>query len=94
MKLEVTNEAAKWFASELDLGSGDFVQFVVKIYGGIPTVHKDYYLGLSIGNDGHVAIKDVVEGITFYFNEQDAWFLENHSLKIVKKDNDVEYIFS
>jgi uncharacterized protein YneR len=93
MKLEVTNEAAKWFASEMDLKPGDFVQFVVKIYGGIPTVHKDFYLGISIGDDGNVAIKDVVEGITFYFNEHDAWFLENHNLKIVKKDNDVEYIF-
>jgi uncharacterized protein YneR len=94
MKLEVTQEAAKWFASELDLKQGDYLQFIVKIYGGIPTVHQDYYLGLSIGKEGNIAIKDVVEGITFFFNDEDSWFLENHDLKVVLKDDDVEYIFT
>jgi uncharacterized protein YneR len=94
MKLEVTQEAAKWFASEMDLKPGDYLQFIVKIYGGIPTVHENFYLGLSIGKEGNIAIKDVVEGITFFFNDEDAWFLENHDLKVVLKDDDVEYIFT
>jgi uncharacterized protein YneR len=94
MKLEVTKEAAGWFASELDLKQGDYVQFVVKIYGGIPTVHQDYYLGLSVGKEGNIGIKDEVEGITFYFSEEDAWFLKNHDLKVILKNDDVEYIFS
>jgi uncharacterized protein YneR len=93
MKLHVSNEAAQWFASEMDLKQGDFVRFVVKIYGGIPTAHQDYYLGLSIGKEGNIAVKEEVEGITFYFNEQDAWFLEDYSLKVVLKGDDVDYIF-
>lgn len=94
MKLEVTKEAAEWFISEMDLKPGDYVQFIVKIYGGIPTAHQDYYLGLSVGKDGDIAIKDEVEGITFYFNDHDAWFLDKYNLKITRKNDDVEYIFT
>jgi uncharacterized protein YneR len=94
MKLEVSPEAAKWFISEMDLKSGDYIQFVVKIYGGIPTAHRDYYLAIAIGKSGDIAIKDEVEGITFYFAEQDSWFLEHYDLKIEKKNDEVEYIFT
>jgi len=93
MKLEVTNEAAQWLIAEMDLTPGDYVQFVVKLYGGIPTVHPDYYLGLSIGKEDNIAIHQVVEDITFYFTQQDSWFLDDYRLKVVKKDDDVEYIF-
>ena len=93
MKLEVTKEAARWYASEMDLKSGDYVQFVIKLYGGIPTPHSDYYLGISIGQEGNIAIKDEVEGITFYFTDQDSWFLEDYDMKVIQKDDDVEYIF-
>ena len=94
MKLEVTKEAAAWFKSELDLKSGDFVQFVVKIYGGIPTPHPSYFLGLSVGKEGMIAIKDVVEEVTFYFDDRDAWFLDNYDLAVIQKNDDVEYIFT
>ncbi|MGG3806107.1 HesB/YadR/YfhF family protein [Metabacillus fastidiosus] len=93
MNLNVSREAAVWYASEMDLKPGDYLQFVVKIYGGIPTVHPDYYLGISIGKEGSIGIKNVVEGITFYFSVEDSWFLKEYDLDIIKKDNDVEYIF-
>ncbi|MEC2077772.1 hypothetical protein [Metabacillus fastidiosus] len=93
MNLNVSREAAEWYVSEMDLKPGDYLQFVVKIYGGIPTVHPDYYLGISIGKEGSIGIKNVVEGITFYFSVEDSWFLKEYDLDIIKKDNDVEYIF-
>ncbi|MED4455712.1 hypothetical protein [Metabacillus fastidiosus] len=93
MNLNVSREAAEWYTSEMDLKPGDYLQFVVKIYGGIPTVHPDYYLGISIGKEGSIGIKNVVEGITFYFSVEDSWFLKEYDLDIIKKDNDVEYIF-
>lgn len=93
-KLEVSKEAAQWYISEMSLKPGDYVQFVVKIYGGIPTAHRDYYLAISLGREGHVSIKDEVEGITFYFSDQDEWFLENHDLLVIKKNDEVEYVFT
>ncbi|WP_070120911.1 HesB/YadR/YfhF family protein [Bacillus marinisedimentorum] len=93
-KLTVTEEAADWFISELGLEQGDYVRFVVKIYGGIPTVHPGYYLGLATGKEGTVTIKDEVKGITFYFSEQDAWLLEEHDLHIKNTEQGLEYEFN
>lgn len=94
MKLEVSEDAAKWFASELELKPGDFVRFVVKLYGGIPTAHPSYYLGISIGRERDIAIKDEVEEITFYFTQEDSWFLKEYDLKVIENNGEVEYIFN
>lgn len=90
----MTKEAADWYIKELDLKEGDFVQFYVKLYGGIPTIHPSYFLGVVLGGAGNIALQAVVNGITFYFDEKDAWFLENYDLKIVTKDDDVEFVFT
>ncbi|RKQ30795.1 HesB/YadR/YfhF family protein [Oceanobacillus halophilus] len=93
MKLQVTEDAAKWFIEEMGLEKGELVQFRLKIYGGIPTVHPNYFLGLTTGENGKIAIKDEVEGITFYFNDKDAWFLDEHDMKVEMGEEEVEYHF-
>ncbi|MBU8878982.1 hypothetical protein BGM26_08280 [Bacillus sp. FJAT-29790] len=94
MSLKVSKEAAEWYKNEMDLNQGDFVQFFVQLYGGIPTVHPNYSLGISIGKAGNIAIKDEVEGITFYFNDDDSWFLEEFEMKVLLENNEVEFIFN
>lgn len=94
MSFSVSADAAKWYKEELDLQAGDYVQFFVKLYGGIPTVHPNYSLGMSLGKEGTISIKDEVEGITFYFNEKDSWFLEDYDLKIEAKNDDVDFVFN
>lgn len=94
MSLQVTKEAAEWFKEEMDLESGDHVQFYVKLYGGIPTVHPNYSLGIALGKEGNIAIKDEVEGIIFYLNDKDAWFLDEYNLKIEANNGEVEYNFT
>ncbi|WP_203247316.1 HesB/YadR/YfhF family protein [Sporosarcina beigongshangi] len=91
MNFSVSKEAAKWYIEELDLAQGDFVKFFIKIYGGIPTTHPNYFLGLSIGEDGDVGIKDVVEGVTFYFNSHDEWFLKDYPLKVEMGKDEPEF---
>ncbi|MRG87811.1 HesB/YadR/YfhF family protein [Salinibacillus xinjiangensis] len=92
-QLSVSQEAAKWYMDEMDLEKGDYVQFFVKLYGGIPTVFPSYFLGISEGIEGNIAIQDEVEGITFYFNKEDSWFLDDHDLKVELKGDDPEFIF-
>ncbi|WP_156292086.1 HesB/YadR/YfhF family protein [Oceanobacillus salinisoli] len=93
MKLQVTEEAAKWFIDEMGLEKGDLVQFYLKIYGGIPTVHPNYFLGLSTGENGKIAVKTEVNGITFYFNEKDSWFLDEYDMKVEMGEEEAEYHF-
>lgn len=93
MNFEVSNEAAEWYKNEMDLNQGDYVQYHVQLYGGIPTAHPNYSLGVSTGKDGNVTVKDVVLGITFYFNDNDSWFLEEFDMKVVIKNEEPEFIF-
>lgn len=94
-QFSISEEAALWFKEEMGLESGDYVQFFVKIYGGIPTTHPNYFLGVSVGESSDIAAEKVVEGITFFFNERDSWFLDEFNMKVVKeKDKDeVDYLF-
>lgn len=94
MSLEVTKEAAEWYISEMELKSGDYLRFFVKLYGGIPTVHPNYSLGVSIGKEGEQVVSDVVDGVTFYFNEKDSWFLNEFDMKVVLERGEAEFTFS
>ena len=94
MALKVSSEAAKWYKEEFGLNEGDYVQFYVKLYGGIPTVHPNYSLGVSIGRSGNIAEKDMAEGITFYFNEDDSWFIKEFDMEVIlANDGEVDFIF-
>ena len=93
MGFSVSKEAAKWYIEEMGLEHNNFVRFFVKIYGGIPTAHPNYFLGLAVGKEGEVGIKDVVEEITFYFNSHDDWFLKDYHLKVEMGKDEPEFIF-
>ncbi|WP_449620406.1 HesB/YadR/YfhF family protein [Robertmurraya sp. Marseille-Q9965] len=94
MSFTVSQEAAKWYKEEMDLQEGDYVQFYVKLYGGIPTIHPNYFLGISFGKNGNIAVKDEVEGITFFFSDKDSWFIDEYNVNVEAKDDEVEYIFN
>ncbi|KXZ20531.1 hypothetical protein AXI58_00750 [Bacillus nakamurai] len=94
MKFSVSTEAAKWFIDEFDLEPDAHVRFLTKIYGGIPTVYPDYYLGMSVGEKGDAIFKVVVENIIFYIDNRDAWLLDEYNLNIELRKDEVEYIFT
>lgn len=94
MKLTVTESAANWYKQELNLKSGDFIRFFVKLYGGNTSIHPNFSLGVAKEEPGNIAVSDVREGITFYFDEQDEWFLEDHELIVDLKNGDIDFIFN
>lgn len=77
----------------MDVNQGDYVQYYVQLYGGIPTAHPNYSLGMSIGKEGDIAVKDVVDGITFYFNENNSWFLNEFDMKVVVEGEELAFVF-
>src|SRR5690625_5256666 len=93
MNLKVTDEAAKWYKEEMSLEPGDYIQYYVQLYGGIPTAHPNYSLGMSIGKEGNIAVKNEVEGIIFYFNEEQAWFLDEFDMEVDLEDGDLVLYF-
>lgn len=93
MKLIVTESAAEWYKQELDLKDGDFIRFFVKLYGGNRSIHPNYSLGISKEEPGDIAVSDKKAGITFYFDEQDEWFIEKHELIVDYNNGDIQFTF-
>lgn len=94
MKLQISKEAASWYKQELDLKDGDFVRFFVKLYGGIPTVHPNYSLGVLKEEPKNISIQTTCDGVTFYFDEHDAWYLNEFNLNILMDDQDIRFDYS
>lgn len=93
MNLEVSKEAAEWYKREMNLEPGTYVQYYIQLYGGIPTAHPNYSLGMSVGKEGSIGVKAEVEGINFYFNEDNSWFLKEFDMKVVLENEELEFIF-
>ncbi len=93
MKLTVTKEAARWYKNEMGLSEGDFLRFFVKLYGGGNEIHPNFSLGVAKQDSDDIAISHVQEGITFYFDEQDEWFIEGIELRIELKNGEAKFNF-
>lgn len=94
MKLTVTKEAADWYKQEMNLKEGDFLRFFAKLYGGNTSIHPNFSLGVAKEEPINIAISDEKEGITFYFDEQDEWFLDGYELTVKFKDGEAEFAFA
>lgn len=92
MKLIVNEDAARWYKEELALEDGDFLRFFAQVYG--TSIHPNYSLGITRKPPQNMAIHTNVEGITFYFDEADAWFLDNHSLTVALQGDDIDFRFT
>lgn len=91
MKLSVHPQAARWYRQELQLRDGDCVRFVVQLYGH--SIHPNYSLGIAVEPPRDPGIQTVSEGIMFYFEKQDDWFLEGHRLNVTPHDDGVDFHF-
>lgn len=93
MNLTVTKEAAFWYKDEMGLTDGDYLRYFVKLYGGSNPIHPNYSLGVVKQEPGNIAISQKQEGITFYFDEQDEWFIEGIELTVELQNGEAEFIF-
>lgn len=90
-KLHVNEDAALWYKEQLQLQDGDYLQFFPQVYGA--SVHPNYSLGIRRKSPHHMAIQTTTAGITFYFEDADAWFLDNHSMQVTLADDDIEFVY-
>ncbi len=95
MNIRISDLAADWYEQEMNLKHGDFVQFYVR-YGGDSSIQKGFSLGLSIDQPTDLAFKTVKNGITYYIEEKDVWYFENHNFHIDlnTKINEPEFVFT
>ncbi|WP_416151281.1 HesB/YadR/YfhF family protein [Salipaludibacillus sp. HK11] len=90
MNINVSDEAVKWFEKELELDSGDQVQFFVR-YGGCGDFQSGFSLGVTVKAPDEEAVSIEKDGILFYVEKKDEWYFDGHSL-VVNYNEDIQEI--
>lgn len=92
MKLTIDNKATDWYINELQLKKGDKVQFFVR-YGGCSNVQKGFSLGVVKQNPEEVGSSVESKGITFFVENRDLWYFDDHDLHVDLDENVEEPVF-
>ncbi|MGG1678586.1 HesB/YadR/YfhF family protein [Neobacillus sp. NRS-1170] len=92
MNIHISKEAAAWYKEELNIKNGDFVRFFVR-YGGCSTVQSGFSLGISTEEPVDIGAASNLDEITFYIEEKDLWYFDNHDLVITYHSDYEEPVF-
>lgn len=91
MKLLITEAAATWYETELEMNKNSYLRFFVR-YGGVGNVPG---FSLAIKQDEphqpHATVQ--LNGITYYVEESDAWYFEDKDLVVDFDDKRNEPVF-
>lgn len=92
MNMVISQAAAAWFKRELDLKNGDYIRLFPRYSSG-GGLHPGFSLGIATEAPGRPAIHVEQDGIVFYMEDQDLWYMEGHNLRIeyVEAEDDIEY---
>lgn len=95
MNITLTDEALQWFKQEMEVESGDTIRFYAR-YGGSSPFHEGFSLGMTREEPIEIGVKTVIDDVTYYIDEKDLWFFNDHNLNVdVDATNDelkYEYI--
>jgi uncharacterized protein YneR len=94
MELRISNDAAKWYIKELELQPGSALRFFPRYSSG-GGLHPGFSLGISVEGPERPLLKQEVEGITFFIEEQDGWYLEGYDLVVryLESLDDIDYVY-
>lgn len=92
MELTVTKDAAKWYKNELELQPQTFIRFFPRYgFGGhIP----GFSIGISRQKPIDIYESAEVADITFFIEDEDAWYFEDGYLIVQYDDKLHEATFS
>ena len=96
MKIVLSNEAMAWFKEEMETTSGEYIRFYAR-YGGSSQLHEGFSLGVTKEYKTHSGgIQTETDGITFYIEESDIWYLDGNDMlvELNSATNELEFNFS
>ncbi|WP_018132924.1 HesB/YadR/YfhF family protein [Effusibacillus pohliae] len=88
MKITVTKTAVDWFKREMDAKPGEAIRFFARL-GGCSTVQSGFSLGMAKESPRTAGISTTEDGITFFMEEEDVWYLNGGNL-IVDYDQETD----
>ncbi|MBM7097886.1 HesB/YadR/YfhF family protein [Bacillus sp. H-16] len=93
MKLDISDKAFDWFKDELDLESGEAVQFYVR-YGGCGNFQSSFSLAMAKKDPEDPAVTKEVNHVTFYVEKKDEWYFDDKDLSVQLNEDsgEIEYL--
>lgn len=94
MNIRMSADAARWYIRELNLNKGDAVRFFPRYSSG-GGLHPGFSLGISVEEHSQDILSQDVEGIRFFIEEQDLWYLKGYNLVVnyVEAQDDIDYVY-
>lgn len=87
MLILINEKAVAWFSKEFDLNKPLSIRMFPR-YSGFGQKNKEYSLGFSAEIPTSAGYKQELNGITFYYEENDAWFFEDTETYLSMSDTD------
>jgi len=81
LNIALTDEALQWFKREMEVESGDTIRFYAR-YGGSSPFHEGFSLGMTREEPIEIGVKTVLDDVTYYIDEKDLWFFNDHNLHV------------
>lgn len=94
MAFTLTKAAAELYKQEMHLKAGDYVRFYVR-YGGTNGPGNGFSLGVSLINPETIGEKIEQDGITFFIEQDDMWFLQDTDLTVQRNadSEEIEFVY-
>ncbi len=81
MNLTITPSAVAWFANEWGVQAGEHIRFFAR-YGGSSTVQDGFSMGIAKDEPKAAAVSTVEQGITFFLEQDDIWYVNGKDLTV------------
>ncbi|GMK48282.1 MULTISPECIES: HesB/YadR/YfhF family protein [Paenibacillus] len=89
MKMSVTSAATALFKQEWGFKNNDSVRIFVRYSGG---GEDAFAFGIMKDTARYPAVSTVEDGITFYMEENDAWYMDGKDLTIDCRNDNIVFI--
>jgi len=93
LKLIISEQAANWYETEMELHRGDSLQFFIR-YGGYSNVKAGLSLGIQKNEPQNAGVSTTINEITYFIEEDDLWYFDDFDLHVQynSKQNEPEFV--
>lgn len=93
MLISIDEKAFGWFTKEFEMKDSLNIRMFPQ-YAGFGKKNKEFCLGFSAETPTNAQYKQEINGITFYFEENDAWFFNDTDTYLsINEANELEISF-
>lgn len=87
MQIIINDDAKVWFVEEMEVEAGDTIRFYAR-YGGSSPFHEGFSIGMTRDEPLHSGAKTQIDGVTYFIEQDDLWFFNEHDLYVAVDTND------